>query len=122
MPGNRYKKANMRRTSTVPEERRPSETNDLLGEPVQPTEHSYNGSPESIPSSGGLEMTTSAPDTMESETTTAPYPAVSSPFGTPELNDVVHALGSPRKSKEKEDETTQRAFGSPVPIDEDKPL
>ncbi|XP_003701652.1 kinesin-like protein KIF12 isoform X3 [Megachile rotundata] len=119
---NQYKKASMRRTSTVPEERRPSETNDLLGEPVQPTDHSYNGSPDSIPSSGGLDMTTSAPDTMESETSTAPFPAVSSPFGTPELNDVVHSLDSPRKSKEKEDETTQRAFGSPVPIDEDKPL
>ncbi|XP_034182225.1 kinesin-like protein KIF12 isoform X2 [Osmia lignaria lignaria] len=112
---NQYKKANLRRTSTVPEERRPSETIDPLGEPVQPTDHSYNESPDSMLGSGGLETTHSAPDTMESETTTAPFPMVSSPFGTPESF-------SPRKSKEKEDETTQRAFGSPVPIDEDKPL
>lgn len=115
MPGNRYKKGNLRRTSTVPEERRPSETIDPLGEPVQPTDHSYNESPDSMLGSGGLETTNSAPDTMESETTTAPFPMVSSPFGTPESD-------SSRKSKEKEDETTQRAFGSPVPIDEDKPL
>lgn len=112
----------MRRTSTVPEERRPSETNDLLGEPVQPTDHSYNESPDSI-LSGPLEMANSTPDTAESEAPTAPFPAVShisSPFGTPEPED--HSIRTPRKSKEKEDETSGRAFGSPIPIDEDKPL
>ncbi|OAD62769.1 Kinesin-like protein KIF12 [Eufriesea mexicana] len=118
---NQYKKASIRRTSTVPEERRPSETNDLLGEPVQPTDHSYNESSDSILSSP-LEMVNSTPDTAESEAPTAPFPAVShmlSRFGTPEPED--HET-TPRKSKEKEDETTQRAFGSPIPIDEDKPL
>ncbi|XP_060813006.1 kinesin-like protein KIF12 isoform X1 [Bombus pascuorum] len=119
---NQYKKPSMRRTSTVPEERRPSETNDLLGEPVQPTDHSYNESPDSI-LSGPLEMANSTPDTAESEAPTAPFPAVShisSPFGTPESED--HSIRTPRKSKARGDETTERAFGSPIPIDEDKPL
>ncbi|XP_076232414.1 kinesin-like protein KIF12 isoform X1 [Calliopsis andreniformis] len=121
---NQFKKVNMRRTSTVPEERRPSETSELLGEPVQPTDHSYNESPDSI-FSGPLDIANSAPNTAESEAPTAPFPAIShssTPFGTPELEDVIPVRYSPRKSKEKEDETTQRAFGSPVPIDEDKPL
>ncbi|CAK9812470.1 Kinesin-like protein KIF12 [Anthophora quadrimaculata] len=121
---NQYKKANTRRTSTVPEERRPSETNDLLGEPVQPTDHSFNESPDSI-LSGPLDMVNSAPDTADSETPTAPFPALShplSPFGTPEPEDVDYVERTSRKSQEKEEETTQRAFGSPIPIDEDKPL
>ncbi|KAK9295571.1 hypothetical protein QLX08_010135 [Tetragonisca angustula] len=119
---NQHKKASIRRTSTVPEERRPSETNDPLGEPVQPTDHSYNESPDSI-LSGPLEIVNSTPDTAESDAPTAPFPAVShisSPFGTPESED--HMTRTPRKPKEKEDETTQRAFGSPIPDDEDKPL
>lgn len=94
----------------------------VLGEPVQPTDH-YNGSPDSI-LSGPLDMSNSTPNTAESETPTVPFPAVSrssSPFGTPEMENAVGSRHSP-KSKEKEDETTQRAFGSPVPIDEDKPL
>ncbi|XP_017789042.1 PREDICTED: kinesin-like protein KIF12 [Habropoda laboriosa] len=122
--GNQYKKANTRRTSTVPEERRPSETNDLLGEPVQPSDHSYNESPDSI-LSGPLDMVNSAPGTAESEAPTAPFPALSqssSPFGTPEPEDTVYVARTPRKSKEREEETTQRAFGSPIPTDEDKPL
>ncbi|XP_053987978.1 kinesin-like protein KIF12 isoform X1 [Hylaeus volcanicus] len=114
---NQYKKTGMRRTSTVPEERKPSETNDLLGEPVQPTDHSFNESPDSI-LSGPLEITNSAPDTAESEAPTAPFPGLS-PFGTPDTED---AVLSRSPSKEKEDESTQRAFGSPVPIDEDHPL
>ncbi|XP_043514201.1 kinesin-like protein KIF12 [Frieseomelitta varia] len=119
---NQYKKASIRRTSTVPEERRPSETNDPLGEPVQPTDHSYNESPDSI-LSGPLEIVNSTPDTAESDAPTAPFPAVShisSPFGTPESED--HMTRTPRKPKEKEDVTAQRAFGSPIPDDEDKPL
>lgn len=122
MHGNRYKKASIRRTSTVPEERRPSETNDLLGEPVQLTNHSYNESPDSI-LSGPLEIVNSTPDTAESDAPTAPFPAVShisSLFGTPESED--HTTRTPRKLQEKEDETSQRAFGSPIPDDEDKPL
>ncbi|XP_054007518.1 kinesin-like protein KIF12 isoform X2 [Hylaeus anthracinus] len=114
---NQYKKTGMRRTSTVPEERKPSETNDLLGEPVQPTDHSFNESPDSI-LSGPMEITNSAPDTAESEAPTAPFPGLS-PFGTPDTEDAVLSRSPP---KEKEDETTQRAFGSPVPIDEDHPL
>ncbi|XP_076290022.1 kinesin-like protein KIF12 isoform X2 [Lasioglossum baleicum] len=114
---NQCKKAGVRRTSTVPEERRPSETIDVLGEPVQPTEH-LNESPDSI-LSGPLEMVNSAPDTAESETPTAPFPAVShtsSPFGTLEHEEASHSTHA------KEDETSRRAFGSPIPNDEDKPL
>ncbi|XP_076674086.1 kinesin-like protein KIF12 isoform X2 [Andrena cerasifolii] len=121
---NQYRKANLRRTSTVPEERRPSESSEVLGEPVQPTDHSYNESPDSI-LSGPLDMVNSAPDTAESETPTVPFPAVShvsSPFGSPEPEEAVPSRRSPRRFKEKEDETSRRAFGSPVPIDEDKPL
>ncbi|KOX68474.1 Kinesin-like protein KIF12 [Melipona quadrifasciata] len=120
---NQHKKASIRRTSTVPEERRPSETNDPLGEPVQPTDHSYNESPDSI-LSGPLEIVNSTPDTAESDAPTAPFPTVShisSPFGTPESEDHTTRITS-KKPKEKEDETTQRAFGSPIPDDEDKPL
>ncbi|XP_043258270.1 kinesin-like protein KIF12 isoform X2 [Colletes gigas] len=118
---NQYKKTNTRRTSTVPEERRPSETIDVLGESIQPTDHSYNESPDSI-LSGSLEIGNSAPNTAESEAPTVPFPPLShssSPFGTPDPEDAVHSRHS---TKEKEDETTQRAFGSPVPIDEDHPL
>ncbi|XP_076756121.1 kinesin-like protein KIF12 isoform X1 [Xylocopa sonorina] len=117
---NQYKKTSIRRTSTVHEERRPSETNDLLGEPVHPTDHSFNESPDSI-LSGPLEMVNSTPGTAESEAEFPLAPShTSSPFGTPELED--HAARTPRKYGEKEDETTQRAFGSPIPVDEDKPL
>lgn len=66
-------------------------------------------------------MVNSTPDTAESEAPTAPFPAVShilSRFGTPEPEDQTTS----GESKEKEDETTQRAFGSPIPIDEDIPL
>lgn len=122
MHGNRYKKASIRRTSTVPEERRSSQTNDLLGEPVQPIDHSYNESPDSI-LSGSLEMMNSMPNTAESEVPTIPFPAVThilTPLNTSEFED--HSPKTSKKSKEKEDETIQRAFGSPIPIDEDKPL
>ncbi|XP_017887246.1 kinesin-like protein KIF12 isoform X2 [Ceratina calcarata] len=120
---NQYKRTSIRRTSTVPEERRPSETNDLLGEPVQPTDHSFNESPDSI-LSGPLEMANSTPDTAESDAPTAPFPGVShtsSPFGSLE-DERDNSARTPRKSKEKEEEATQRAFGSPIPVDEDKPL
>ncbi|KZC13333.1 PREDICTED: kinesin-like protein KIF12 [Dufourea novaeangliae] len=120
-----HMKTKTRRTSTVPEERRPSETNELLGEPVQPTDH-FNESPDSI-LSGSLEMANSAPDTAESEAPTAPFPPVShtsSPFGTPEPDGTtaIRSMHFQGNAKGKEDETSERAFGSPVPIDEDKPL
>ncbi|XP_006561009.1 kinesin-like protein KIF12 isoform X2 [Apis mellifera] len=119
---NQYKKASIRRTSTVPEERRPSQTNDLLGEPIQPIDHSYNESPDSI-LSGSLEIMNSTPNTAESEIPTIPFPAVTHiliPLNTSEFED--HSPKTSKKFKEKEDETIQRAFGSPIPIDEDKPL
>ncbi|XP_061928444.1 kinesin-like protein KIF12 isoform X2 [Apis cerana] len=119
---NQYKKASTRRTSTVPEERRPSQTNDLLGEPIQPIDHSYNESPDSI-LSGSLEIMNSTPNTAESEMPTIPFPAVThilTPLNTSEFED--HSPKTSKKSKKKEDETIQRAFGSPIPIDEDKPL
>ncbi|XP_076228051.1 kinesin-like protein KIF12 isoform X2 [Nomia melanderi] len=118
---NQQKKTNVRRTSTVPEERRPSE-NDVLGEAVRPTDD-FNESPDSI-LSGPLEMVNSAPNTAESETPTAPFPAASdgsSPFDTLVSEQRVRSRFS-ENAKEKEDETSQRAFGSPIPIDEDKPL
>lgn len=119
---NQYKKASIRRTSTVPEERRSSQTNDLLGEPIQPIDHSYNESPDSI-LSGSLEIMNSTPNTAESEIPTIPFPAVTHiliPLNTSEFED--HSPKTSKKFKEKEDETIQRAFGSPIPIDEDKPL
>ncbi|XP_012235666.2 kinesin-like protein KIF12 isoform X1 [Linepithema humile] len=125
------RRTTLRRTSTVPEEGKPPPLRPSDRPPAaddaaateMPAEQS-NGSPDSI-LSGPLDVGgNSAPDTAESVAPTVPFPPIShspSSFVTPEPE--------PRKSQSRANngkkgaegriKDEQRAFGSPVSVDDD---
>lgn len=125
-----------RRTPTVPEEDKPpppSRSNDLAAADgsvniiVMPAEQS-NGSPDSILSGSLDESANSAPDSADSLVPTAPFPPLShSPgsFATSEPKSQNRKQSLPRASARGRTDTEgrnkdeQRAFGSPVSVDED---
>lgn len=126
----------LRRTSTVPEEGKPPPSRTITDElPVTddttaaaPIEQS-NGSPDSI-MSGPLDVDgNSAPDTAESVAPTVPFPPISqspAPVATsPEAPNRKSPPSPPPQSRanrsnaEEKTKDEQRAFGSPVPVDED---
>ncbi|KAH0954697.1 hypothetical protein HN011_006844 [Eciton burchellii] len=121
-----------RRTMTVPEEDKPppSRSNDLAvadgntNITVTPAEQS-NGSPDSILSGPLDEGANSASDTADSVAPTVPFPPIShspSSFATPEpelRNRKQSRASSGRRNAEARIKDEQRAFGSPVCVDDD---
>ncbi|XP_050457791.1 kinesin-like protein KIF12 isoform X2 [Cataglyphis hispanica] len=123
------RKTTLRRTSTVPEEGKPPPK---TGEQptAMPIEQS-NSSPDSI-LSGPLDVGgTSAPDTAESIAPTVPFPPIShspssSATSETERQNRKSWASSARRNKDEEkskdeekNKDEQRAFGSPVSVDED---
>lgn len=118
----------LRRTSTVPEEgkpppSRPSNPPAADNATTETPAEQSNGSPDSI-LSGPLDVSgNSAPDTAESVAPTVPFPPIShspSSFVTEsEPRKSQSRANSGRKSAEGKVKDEQRAFGSPVSVDDD---
>lgn len=122
------RRTTLRRTSTVPEESKPpAKTGEqpVADGTVAMLEQS-NSSPDSI-LSGPLDVGgTSAPDTADSVAPTVPFPPISRSPSSPATSEAEaqnrksHSRASSgRKDPEDKSKDEQRAFGSPVPVDDD---
>ncbi|KAG5324677.1 KIF12 protein, partial [Acromyrmex heyeri] len=138
----------LRRTSTVPEESKPppsrsrSRSNELPAADTITTTSTAatatnvatelhaeqsNGSPDSILSGSLEEGGNSAPDSADSVAPTVPFPPIShspSSFATSELESRNRSksranTGKDRRNAEGRIQDEHRAFGSPVPVDDD---
>ncbi|EFN60443.1 Kinesin-like protein KIF12 [Camponotus floridanus] len=123
------RRTTLRRTSTVPEESKPpvkmGEHPIADGVVAMPVEQS-NSSPDSI-LSGSLDVgSTSAPDTAESVAPTVPFPPISRSPSSPATSEAEvqnrksrARANSGRRDAEDKSKDEQRAFGSPVSVDDD---
>ncbi|XP_057322314.1 kinesin-like protein KIF12 isoform X2 [Microplitis mediator] len=107
-----------RRTSTVPEEKKSSKT-DALGPIV--FSHSLDGSPDSILSGPMTEGLYSTPNTGDSVAPTTPFPPISHTLvsSSPVVSLKNNTSNRRNNSATHKDRTAQRAFGSPVSVNDE---
>lgn len=136
--GDSQRKTLVRRTSTVPEENKPTNSNEpavditttsttttnntttTTTNTVMPVEQiSNNGSPDSILSGPLEEDANSAPNTADSVAPTAPFPPISSDTSSFETLELSRDRKSSRNGRKNVGKDEHRAFGSPVSIDDE---
>ncbi|XP_066591849.1 kinesin-like protein KIF12 isoform X3 [Prorops nasuta] len=113
---NQYRKMTFRRTSTVPEEKGHRAPEVSVGGLKR--EVSSNGSPESVIS---VPLGDSTPGTGDSIAPTASFPGITKTPSPPKNNPRQSQKTKNLQKKVEDDFSVQRAFGSPVPVDEDDP-